>query len=160
MGYYATIDYGINKVKVENKEELIEALNKIDYDYSSENLRVIFNECGYIEDFEFEEWYCKWYESDEFAKILSDYIKEGSIDLSFVGEDGEMWGYKIYPNLVIEFDSKWQEEYAANELLKLLENSSAPQPVKNEVKKEYKTYWEDKLKQAQNNLNMMRLATV
>lgn len=112
MGYYSTLSFNLNKVIVdENKIKEVETYFS---DYEKEDVAGFCDvklpveenaegkiELGYIE---LDDYYRKFYDDRVFAEKLQKTIKEGTVQLSFVGEDGSTWGYEITPNEIIELD--------------------------------------------------------
>lgn len=55
---------------------------------------------------ELADYNAKFYDADDFAKILAKKMKYGRIRLHFIGEDGEMGGLVIAPNAVVEYENE------------------------------------------------------
>jgi hypothetical protein len=116
MGYYSNFSFYIRDAVVNVKET--EALEK--FFANSENhenisgfLNVLFdvedNEIEFSElcDITVEDNYAKFYDDRLFANKLSTVLVDGYIELYFVGEDGDGWGYHITPNKVNDMITKW-----------------------------------------------------
>jgi len=115
MGYYSSMS-GDLKIKKDKIQEFKDAVLKLQQDTKQETPKQDFvwfffgeendsewnvDENGWLE---WEDYYQKWYESDDFAKFIKEYVEE--CEVHFVGEDGERWGYT--------FDGKgkcWLKEY-------------------------------------------------
>jgi len=113
MGYYSSFSFNLDNVIVD--KEKIKKVEKYFSDCEKEDVAGFYNvklpveknakgklELKYIE---LDDYYQKFYDDRLFAEKLQGAIKEGAIRLSFVGEDGSTWGYKITPNEIIELDS-------------------------------------------------------
>lgn len=48
--------------------------------------------------------YGKAYNSNQFAKLLSQHLKCGRIELEFIGDDGAKWGHVVYPGAVVDIE--------------------------------------------------------
>jgi len=159
MGYYADIHYEINGAKINpnKKNEFLEKIKEeCEFGFAPNNFEIKIDDNGNIKDFEIEEWDTKWYDEEEFEDILSEYLEEGNVYFKFRGEDGEEWSSEIFPKLVIYGD--WLED-SADEIINMLKVTKAPQQVKEKILKEYKNYWENKIEEAQNNLNTLKKET-
>jgi len=49
-----------------------------------------------------EENFAKFYDSELFAEKLSKALKKGRINLIFIGEDGDIWGFAVLPGQIKE----------------------------------------------------------
>jgi hypothetical protein len=99
MGCYATINYHIDGAKINRlkKEEFLKKIKKeCHFGFSPKNFQVNINEKGEL-SFDINEYHCKWYDEEEFEKILADYLEEGSVYFEFIGEDDERWGVEVFP---------------------------------------------------------------
>jgi len=107
MGYYSNFDWIVREPVKVNKEKVKE-LEKFFADSSNEdiyaflNVKVDIDDKGKLIGFDLEEYYGKFYDDELFADKFSEVVEEGIIDLIFKGEDGSMWGYRVFPNKVEE----------------------------------------------------------
>ncbi len=107
MGYYSALSFDLDKVVVdENKIREVEAYFS---DCEKEDVTGFYNvklpvKDGELIDIELEDYYGKFYDDRVFAEKLQEAIKEGTVQFSFVGEDGSTWGYELTPDRIIELD--------------------------------------------------------
>jgi len=160
MGYYATLmDYKINNARINpaKKDKFLKEIKKECYfGFEPDNFKIEIDDKGNIKDFEVEEWHTKWYDEEEFEYILSEYLEEGSVYFEFRGEDGYDWSSIVFPKLTL--DGNWIE-YSADRIIGVFDDEEIPQQVKEKILSQYKEYWENKLKEAQNNLNILKKET-
>lgn len=94
MGYYSQMEINI-KIKSELIEKFKKKIEEIKNRKEKEKKEW---EYRFIDDlevvdgyFDYPDYYCKWYEDENFVKFIKDFVEEGRI--RFTGEDGEKWGY-------------------------------------------------------------------
>ncbi len=108
MGYYSTVSWNLDKAVVD--KEKIEEIESYFQNYENENVagfagvKLPVDENGLLKDIELEDYHGKFYDDRYFTEKLKEAIKEGVVQLSFVGEDGDTWGYKITPGGVVEME--------------------------------------------------------
>lgn len=126
MGYYATFDYEIQgRVKVDKKKakELEKFFGEENDDVSGfQEVELKLNSLGELIAIELGDYYRQFYDSELFAKKLSECIVEGNVFLYFIGEDGERWGYKVMPGKVEGISSLWLTEEESNLFREFIEN--------------------------------------
>ena len=108
MGYYSTFSFNLDKVVVDKKR--IEEIENYFANYENEDVMGFYNVRlpvsdgvdgkSFLQDIELADYYGKFYDNEVFAKKLKDAIKEGVIELSFLGEEGDTWGYIITPGKI------------------------------------------------------------
>ena len=110
MGYESTLNYVFVEAEIENLDELNDQLSKLEYgmgdvkitkssygDYSMDMKDMLGSYTG------------KFYDDKEFAELVSKYIVKGHLDLTFTGEDGAIWGFRIYRGKVKRLEAKFIE---------------------------------------------------
>ena len=121
MGYYATLTgYKIDDARinpVEKKEFLERVEEECKFGFAPDNFKIEIDNEGNIKDFEIKEWGTKWYDEEDFEKILSEYLKEGNIYFEFRGEDGYSWSSITFPKLTL--DGNWIE-YSADRIISIV----------------------------------------
>lgn len=103
MGYYSSVHIEEEQgTKVEPFEVTYKTKgfdgNEVDW-YGFENAQVLEDGTVYVDDN-----YAKFYDAEEFAKLLATKMKHGRINLMFTGEDGGRYGYIVEPNAVVEYN--------------------------------------------------------
>lgn len=98
MSYESTLNYGFYEAEIENLDELNEKASKLDYGMGG-GAKIIKSSYGSF-SIETDSYTGKFYDDDEFADIVSKHITKGHLDLIYTGEDGCIWGRRIYPNKV------------------------------------------------------------
>lgn len=112
MGYYSTFSFNLDKVivdkeKIKEVETYFSDCEKEDViGFYNVKLPVVEESNGktVLEDIELEDYYQKFYDDRVFAEKLKDAIKEGTVKLSFIGEDNFIWGYFITSSGVIDLE--------------------------------------------------------
>lgn len=103
MGYYSTMSYEVMPgTKVEPftvSEDTLGFDGKEVEWYGFEGAEVDEDGCIDLGDY-----YSKFYDDKDFAKLLASKMKKGRVKLMFTGEGGERWSYTIEPNAVVEED--------------------------------------------------------
>ena len=157
MGYYATLmNFEVKEAKIKDKEAFLkEVAEKCEFSFAPDNFKIEFLG-NYIKDFDIQEWDDKWYDEEEFEKVLAKHLEEGSVSFEFKGEDGEIWGTEVFPQLILEGYPDWRETRA--ELI-IEYVKDAPKEIQEKVLKEYQNYWEAKLNQAKDVLNTFKQKT-
>ncbi len=90
MGYYSTMEQSV-RVKKDKLEAFKDALKTTNDDRINWMLETFFvNDEGWIDC---EDWNAKWNEDEALMKFLAPFLEAG--DITFVGEDGERWGYRF-----------------------------------------------------------------
>jgi len=118
MGYYSNFSFNIKDAVVdvkkakelekffadsENHEDISGFLNVlIDVEVEDDDI-----ELSELDDITVEDSYSKFYDDRLFANKLSTVLVDGFVELYFVGEDGNGWGYHITPNKVNDMITKW-----------------------------------------------------
>ena len=112
MGYYSTLSFNLDRVIVD--KEKIKEVETYFSDYEKKDvvgfcdvkLPVEENAEGKtkLRYIELDDYYRKFYDDRVFAEKLQEAIKEGTVQLSFIGEDGSTWGYELTPDRIIELD--------------------------------------------------------
>ena len=108
MGYYATIKFRDENVKF--KKDIKELNKEIQKKFDGTSFMDV-----YLESDEKNPRKLKWIEKTNltekyredyypFTEFLSNNMEEGMIILGFTGEDGEQWGFVVFPGLVLEFN--------------------------------------------------------
>jgi len=127
MGYYSNFEYKINNARVDKeKAKEIERFFAIEngniYGLCGfENVKLEYDEEGKLQRIKLLDYYAKFYDDRLFAQKLSEVLVDGKVKLYFTGEDGENWGYEVYPDRVIEMFTIWVNEYEYPEVKKFLE---------------------------------------
>ena len=111
MGYESTLNYEFYDAEIENLDELNEKISKLDgmgdvkitkSSYGDSDLR-------YYYSIEMDSYTGKFYDDEEFADIISKHIVKGHLDLIYTGEDGAIWGLRVYPNKVKNLEARFME---------------------------------------------------
>jgi len=127
MGYYSSFEYALHNARVDKeKAKEIERFFAIEngniYGLCGfENVKLEYDEEGKLQRFYIEDSYAKFYDDRLFAKKLSEALVDGKVRLYFTGEDGERWGYEVYPGMVVELFTIWVNKYEYPEVKKFLE---------------------------------------
>ena len=107
MGYYSEIWIHFDMKNIKSKEELFDILSIEEKKYLDEWYDDLNIEDGY---FVLSDYFRKNYESEHWLGILQKIAKienEGK-EIKFIGEDGESWGYRAYPDgKVEELTQEW-----------------------------------------------------
>ncbi len=106
MGYESTLDYEFYKAEIENLDELNEKISKLDYGMG--DVKVVKSSYGGY-SIETDNYTGKFYDDEEFAESVSKYLVKGYIDLIYTGEDGAIWGLRVYPNKVKHLEARFFE---------------------------------------------------
>jgi len=124
MGYYSGFEYALDNARVdkEKAKKLEEFFASDDENiYGFENVKLEYNEEGKLQRIKLLDYYAKFYDDRLFAQKLSEVLVDGKVKLYFTGEDGERWGYEVYPDRVVELFTIWVNEYEYPEVKKFLE---------------------------------------
>lgn len=115
MGYYSNFNYYIESARVNN--EKIREMEEFFSNEENNDIYGFFNveidvddidaEVPEIEDINVEDNYAKFYDDRLFAEKLSTALVDGFVELYFVGEDGDHWGYRVMPNRVYTMSVQW-----------------------------------------------------
>ncbi len=103
MGYYSQLSFRfLSKVRVDKEKirEIEKYFNLSNSGFADVKLPV--NSEGILEDISLNDYYGKFYDSEEFAGKLSRAIVEGEVELHFLWEDGEYSGCRVSKNQVEE----------------------------------------------------------
>jgi hypothetical protein len=124
MGYYSGFEYAldnarVDKEKVKGLEEFFTSDNKVIYGFW--NVKIEYDEEGKLQRIKLLDYYAKFYDDRLFAQKLSEVLVDGKVKLYFTGEDGENWGYEVYPDRAVEMFTIWVNEYEYPEVKKFLE---------------------------------------
>jgi len=118
MGYYSNFSFYAKDAVVnvketkelekffadpENHEDISGFLNVL-IDVEAEDDDIELSE---LDDITVEDSYSKFYDDRLFANKLSTVLVDGYVELYFVGEDGDCWGYHITPNKVNDMITQW-----------------------------------------------------
>ena len=99
MSYESTLEFNFSKnVEIKNLKKLNSEIEKLDGGMST--TIIVKTISGY--ELEIDSYCGSFSDDKKFAEILSKYIVEGKAMLSFVGEQGDKWGYRITPKKVAE----------------------------------------------------------
>jgi len=112
MKYYTLFDCKSIEAKIKDLdtiEKLNKSLQKGEFK-GFEGFKIEINN-EYIGDIiaDNEEYYREFDDDEKFAIALSKILKEGELYIYFISENRVSWGYKIYPNKVIELYKIWKE---------------------------------------------------
>ena len=111
MGYYSTFSFNLHKVIVDK-----EKIKEVETYFSDYEKKDVVGFCDVklpaeesngktvLKNIEPDDYCGKFYDDRVFAEKLQGVIKEGTVQLSFVGEDGSTWGYELTPDRIIELD--------------------------------------------------------
>lgn len=118
MGYESTFDYEFSSdIEIKNISELNKKIAKLDSGMGDVKI-ISFINCstgkGY--DLEMDDYYGKFYDSEDFAELLSKHITKGSADLIYTGEDGGIEAIRVYPDKTENLESVFVPEYIADEV--------------------------------------------
>ena len=126
MGYYSTLEYmGFEtdikfqgpklKISVEELNKKIQnRFNETAFgDISFEPMKEELNRIDSVEKIDMTAKYTGE-EERKFAEFLADHLEEGVITYAFTGEEGEQWGYVIFPGLWLSFDGRYVNSYPEN----------------------------------------------
>jgi hypothetical protein len=100
MGYESKFDYDFSsKPYIKNIKELNNEIAKLKGGMSEVKvIKAIDNDFDYV--IKLDDFNGQFYDEKEFAELLSKYMDKGYVDLKYEGEDGALWGYRVYPNKV------------------------------------------------------------
>jgi len=107
MGYYSKLFFSTRKAEVDEK-----AIKKIENYFNDVNNSDVYGFLGVklpivngrLDDILLDEYQAKFYDDLIFACKLSEAVKSGYIDLKFIGEEGDQWGYRIEKDKVTEIN--------------------------------------------------------
>ena len=105
MGYYSQLDWESSVdayVDIKKAKKLEEILTRDGFvgfmdakiEYREKDGKAEFMGIG------LDEYYCKFYDDDCFAKLFSNVLISGWVRLIFKGEDGTVWGWQVEPKKV------------------------------------------------------------
>jgi hypothetical protein len=133
MGYISTMEIYDNKAEYSDIKKMVEELNiSVGYDefvVDGDNVFYTQEPTG------------NWRNTKNLAEIVSRYITSGTIEIEFIGEDGDRWGYEISPSKWVEYsylDKKFYEveDDKVDEVKELLDRRAAILKELSEVNKE------------------------
>ena len=101
MSYYSTFSYEFSSdIEIVNLGELNKKVTELKYDMA-ESVITEKEDGGYYITTQSQS-HGEFYDSEDFAKLMSRYIGKGHLDTIYCGEDGETSGYRIRPNNIKE----------------------------------------------------------
>ena len=112
MGYESSFNYEFYDAEIENLNELNEKISKLEYGMG--DVKIVKSNYGSEKglaqySIETDTYTGKFYDDDEFAELVSEYLTEGYIDLIYTGEDGAIWGLRVYPKKVKHLEAEFKE---------------------------------------------------
>ncbi|RZV40233.1 MAG: hypothetical protein EVJ48_01705 [Candidatus Acidulodesulfobacterium acidiphilum] len=118
MGYESTFDYSFSlDVKIKDIEELNEKIAKLDSGMGEAKiLNLVRKDSTEYYEIEMDDYYGKFYDSEDFAELLSKHIVKGSADLIWTGEDGGIEAIRVYPDKTEDLECVYVPEYMADEV--------------------------------------------
>jgi hypothetical protein len=127
MGYESRFNYEFSSdIKIRNIEELNKKISELDSGMGDATIEEIINsdsvKDGY--DIEMDGYYGKFYDSEEFAELLSKYIVRGSVDLIYTGEDGGIEAIRVYPDKTETLECVFVPESISNEVSEYIKQSA------------------------------------
>lgn len=119
MGYESTFIYNFSSdVEIKNIEELNENIAKLDGGMGESKIIKSKSDDITYYDIEPDYSYGKFYDSEDFAELLSKYIVKGFADLKWIGEDGGIEAIRVYPNKTEELECVYVPLSIANDVRK------------------------------------------
>ena len=99
MGYESKFDYEFSSdVEINDITELNKKIAKLDGGMGESIIgKSKFNSITYYY-IELDYSYGKFYNNKDFAELLSQHIVKGSVNLTWIGEDGTVESMNVYPN--------------------------------------------------------------
>jgi len=105
MAYYSRVFFSTRKAKVDEKE-----IKKIEDYFKEENNPDIYGFSGVkfqvtngvLDWILLKDYRANFYDDLLFACKLSDAVVSGYVDMRFIGEEGDQWGYRIEKDKVTE----------------------------------------------------------
>lgn len=94
MGYYSNVNIVSEKALLKDYDVLNQKIKELEY-----NNDIVFDEFGNAET---SEESFKRYDDAKLAELISNYLIRGSIELYYIGEDGERWGWKVLPKHTVK----------------------------------------------------------
>ncbi len=96
MGYRSTMDVDTSSAVILHLEKLQAEIEKLEYLND-----IVFDQFGRVAGIEDREA-CNNYDDEKLAELVSKYLKAGSIDITYAGEDGKNWGWRVTPHHIQE----------------------------------------------------------
>ena len=157
VGYYAAMeDVVLKDAQVKDKEGFLNKVKeKCHYGFGPDNCEISFD--GDVMSLDFREAYFVWKDEMAFKEILREYLTEGSVYMSFAGEDGYCWSFHAFPGCIVEVPAPdyldWRD-MRRERFDRVIED--APEKTKDKMTKEYKLYWEGVIAQAKENIKGLK----
>lgn len=117
MGYESTFDYEFSSdVEIKNIEGLNEKIAKLDSGMGEAKIVKLSSGKDNSYLLEIDDYYGKFYDSEDFADLPSKHLTKGSADLIWTGEDGGIEAIRVYPNKTEDLECIYVPEYMADEV--------------------------------------------
>lgn len=117
MGYESTFNYRFSSdVEIKNIEGLNEKIAKLDRGMGEAKIVKLSSGKDNSYLLEMDNYYGKFYDSEDFAELLSKHIAKGSADLIWTGEDGGIEAIRVYQNKTEDLECVYVPEYMADEV--------------------------------------------
>ena len=154
MGYLSELtDVDLENVVVDDVKAFTDEVHgKCEYGFEEDNTKFIFKGNELV-DIEYEEYFTKWYDDEDFGKVLSKHMISGKAMLSFTGEDSEKWKLIVFPKTYPIFEDyiKFSGE-RFKEFVFELKKKDTDKKVVEKIIKEYRDYWKSLKEKAEENL--------
>ena len=118
MGCESTFNYEFSSdIEIKNIEELNEKIAKLNSGMGEAKIfKFVWMDSTEHYDIEMVDYYGKFYDSEDFAELLSKHIVKGSADLIWTGEDGGIEAIRVYPDKTEDLECVYVPEYMADEV--------------------------------------------
>ena len=118
MGYESKFDYEFSSdVEIKNIEELNEKIAKLNSGMGDATIfKSVWTDSTEHYGIEMVNYYGKFYDSEDFAELLSKHIAKGSANLIWIGEDGGIEAIRVYQNKTEDLECVYVPEYMADEV--------------------------------------------
>lgn len=117
MGYESTFNYRFSSdVEIKNIEGLNEKIAKLDRGMGEAKIVKLSSGKDNSYLLEMDNYYGKFYDSEDFAELLSKHIAKGSADLIWTGEDGGIEAIRVYQNKTEDLECVYVPKYMVDEV--------------------------------------------
>ena len=124
MGYESTFNGGefSEDAEIENIEKLNKEIEKLSSGMSEAIIgKITEKDSKPYYDINMDDYYGKFYDSEDFANLQSKYLVKGKVDLSWTGEDGAIEAIRVIPNKTIDHINIMVPEYMIDGVRKYMD---------------------------------------
>lgn len=124
MGYESTFNGGdfSEDAVIENIERLNNEIKELSSGMSEAIIeKITEKDSSSYYSIDMDDYYGKFYDSEDFANLLSKYLVKGKADLSWTGEDGAIEAIRVIPNKTIDLINIMVPEYMIDGVRKYMD---------------------------------------